>query len=234
MFRIIQILNSIQKVPLPEPPGQCACGRERRRRRPRVTPCTYLAKKFPLRWAVLKSKQGTGRLFQVEEDRHYCQNHLPHHLRHLQSLLLDLLPLGGAQVTETGNKVISDNEEASIERREATKWFHSKVTKKVILAKRKQSSERSLKPKAAKEIWSLRSGVVFVLFKYKTTKLAKSPFHTQTLVRTIHSESWIPWIPESVNNFKFSAKRLSDNPECVWNKCQEVLKSVAEKPQNAD
>jgi len=37
------------KVPLPEPPGQCACGRERRRRRPRVTPCTYLAKKFPLR-----------------------------------------------------------------------------------------------------------------------------------------------------------------------------------------
>ena len=41
-------LTSLQQVPLPEPPSHCACGRDRRRR-PRMTPCTYLAKKFPLR-----------------------------------------------------------------------------------------------------------------------------------------------------------------------------------------
>ena len=41
-------LISLQQVPLPEPPSHCACGRDRRRR-PRMTPCTYLAKKFPLR-----------------------------------------------------------------------------------------------------------------------------------------------------------------------------------------
>ena len=42
------LLISLQQVPLPEPPSHCACGRDRRRR-PKMTPCTYLAKKFPLR-----------------------------------------------------------------------------------------------------------------------------------------------------------------------------------------
>ena len=51
---------------------------------------------------------------QVEEDRHCCQNHLPHRLCHLQPLLLDLLSLGGAQVLETGNKVKMSNRQQSV------------------------------------------------------------------------------------------------------------------------
>ena len=63
----------------------------------------------------------------------------------------------------------------------------------------------------------------------------------------IHSKSWIPWIPESADNFEFSAEGLSENAktisqstrkltilQCVTNKGQEVLKSPAEKPQISD
>ena len=68
-------------------------------------------------------------------------------------------------------------------------------------------------------------------------------FHTMSppIVCCIHSKSWST---NSADNFEFSAERLSENTktislgtqkltlvQCVANKDQEALKSIAEKPQ---
>ena len=63
----------------------------------------------------------------------------------------------------------------------------------------------------------------------------------QRTQRVIHSKSWST---NSADNFEFSAERLSENTktislgtqkltlvQCVANKDQEALKSIAEKPQ---
>ena len=33
--------------------------------------------------------------------------------------------------------------------------------------------------------------------------------------KSIHSKKWIPWIPESAENFEFSAERLGENQKTV-------------------